>query len=102
MSYCVNPLCSSPQNPNKVDFCQNCGSGLLLNNRFCAARLIGEGGFSKTFQAVDKHSLHESTCLLKQFYPQNSAQILKSRINIQTKTIIPGQQSIKKIAKYTS
>ncbi|MBD2384514.1 GUN4 domain-containing protein [Cylindrospermum sp. FACHB-282] len=78
------------------DHCQNCGSGLSLNNRFRPLRLIAEGEFGRTFQVVDKHSLHESQYLVKQFYPQNQAEILKNRINIQTKTIISGQLAIKK------
>jgi WD40 repeat protein len=54
MSYCLNPSCRKPQNPNNTKFCQTCGSRLLLGDRYRAIKLIGQGGFGRTFLAVDE------------------------------------------------
>lgn len=98
MSYCINPSCQKPTNPDTVDYCQHCGSGLLLNHRFRPLKLIGEGGFGRTFQAVDEHSVDESKCVVKQFYPENQAQRLKSKINVTSQTrIIRGPQAIQNL-----
>ncbi|HEY9875205.1 MAG TPA: serine/threonine-protein kinase, partial [Candidatus Obscuribacterales bacterium] len=68
MSQCLNPDCLR-QNPTKPKFCHSCGTKLLLGDRYRAVRFIGEGGFGKTFQAVDEHRL-ETPCVIKQFLPQ--------------------------------
>lgn len=54
MSYCLNPTCRKPQNPGNAKFCQACGSKLQLGDRYRALKLIGQGGFGKTFLAVDQ------------------------------------------------
>jgi len=70
MSYCLNPNCNKPQNPKGNKFCQTCGSKLLLRERYRALKLIGQGGFGKTFQAVDEDKPSKPPCVIKQFYPQ--------------------------------
>jgi serine/threonine protein kinase len=69
MSYCLNPDCSQPQNPD-VTFCQSCGTKLLLRERYRAVRQIGQGGFGKTFLAVDQDLPNKPACVIKQFSPQ--------------------------------
>jgi serine/threonine protein kinase len=69
MSYCLNPNCPNPQNPEETKFCLSCGSKLLLKERYRAIRPLGEGGFGRTFLAVDKDRLNAS-CVIKQFFPQ--------------------------------
>lgn len=54
MSYCLNPTCRKPENPGNAKFCQMCGSRLLLGDRYRALKLIGQGGFGRTFLAVDE------------------------------------------------
>ncbi|HAO13400.1 MAG TPA: serine/threonine protein kinase [Planktothrix sp. UBA8407] len=78
MSYCFNPNCSHPENPCDGKFCQNCGSKLLLSSVFNDAesviyrgiKLIGQGGFGRTFLAVDESQTLTSPCVIKQFFPQ--------------------------------
>ncbi|WP_448573880.1 SUMF1/EgtB/PvdO family nonheme iron enzyme [Trichothermofontia sp.] len=68
MSYCLNPDCRQPQNPKAVRFCQTCGAKLLLRDRYRAVRQLGEGGFGRTFLAIDEDRF-QSACVIKQFSP---------------------------------
>jgi len=70
MSYCLNPKCLHPQNPASNRFCQTCGSNLLLRERYRGIQLIGQGGFGRTFLAVDEDKPSKPHCVIKQFYPQ--------------------------------
>lgn len=69
-SYCLNPSCPRPNNPADMKFCQTCGTKLLLKDRYRATKPIGQGGFGKTFLAVDEDKPSKPFCVIKQFYPQ--------------------------------
>ncbi|MDE5086945.1 MAG: fructosamine kinase family protein, partial [Trichodesmium sp. St16_bin2-tuft] len=99
MSYCFNPTCKKPQNSPKVQICSNCNSPLLLipppsdgdeeietkkiipsvdnnstitnHSRYRILKLIGYGGFGRTFLALDEANTPEKVCVIKQFFPQN-------------------------------
>jgi serine/threonine protein kinase len=70
MSYCLNPDCQKPQNPAGYNFCHNCGAKLLLGDRYRALKSIGQGGFGRTFLAVDEYKPSKPRCVIKQFFPQ--------------------------------
>lgn len=70
MSYCLNPSCPSPQNPAGTNFCRTCGAKLLLKDRYRTIKPIGQGGFGKTFLAVDEDKPSQPRCVIKQFFPQ--------------------------------
>ncbi|MFB2772603.1 protein kinase [Pelatocladus sp. BLCC-F211] len=70
MSYCLNPSCPHLQNKNNGKFCQTCGAKLLLKERYRAIKPIGQGGFGRTFLAVDEDKPSKPRCVIKQFYPQ--------------------------------
>jgi serine/threonine protein kinase len=70
MSYCLNPDCQKPQNSAGAIFCLSCGSKLLLGERYRAIKLIGQGGFGRTFLAVDEYKASKPRCVIKQFYLQ--------------------------------
>ncbi|MGI0488623.1 protein kinase domain-containing protein, partial [Pantanalinema rosaneae CENA516] len=71
MTCCLNPECQQPQNPDDAEFCLNCGAKLipLLRSRYRVVRPIGQGGFGKTYLALDEDRL-KSRCVIKQFSPQ--------------------------------
>ncbi|MEB3277296.1 MAG: GUN4 domain-containing protein [Lyngbya sp.] len=67
MSYCINPECLHPVNPDTAKFCQSCGEHLLLQNRYRPIQPLGEGGFGKTYLAVDEQIPSKPPCAIKQF-----------------------------------
>lgn len=67
MSYCLNPICPQPQNPDTHSFCQNCGWRLRLGNRYEAVRPLGQGLNSRTFWGRDRSTLVTPQCLIKSF-----------------------------------
>lgn len=71
MTYCLNPACTQPQNPDDAEYCLSCGSKLtpVLRGRYHVIRPIGQGGFGKTYLAVDEDRLNDR-CVIKQFSPQ--------------------------------
>ncbi|KAM3102679.1 protein kinase domain-containing protein [Phormidesmis sp. 146-12] len=71
MTYCLNPDCKRPQNADGAEFCQSCGAKLipLLRGRYRVLQPLGQGGFGKTFLAVDEDRLN-TRCVIKQFSPQ--------------------------------
>lgn len=70
MSYCLNPNCQKPQNPAGTKFCQNCGTKLLIKEHYRALKLIGQGGFGRTFLAVDEDEPGQPRCVIKQLFLQ--------------------------------
>ncbi|OKH51632.1 hypothetical protein NIES2101_17855 [Calothrix sp. HK-06] len=69
MSYCLNPSCLNPSNPNQVEFCISCGTKILLNERYRATELLGAGGMGRNFLAVDECTPKKKSCVIKQFFP---------------------------------
>ncbi|EAW34476.1 GUN4 domain-containing protein [Lyngbya sp. PCC 8106] len=69
MYQCLNPDCLY-ENPSDSDpkFCQYCGSKLRLTERYIAIEIIGQGGFGRTFKAIDRHQF-DDFCVIKQFLP---------------------------------
>ena len=70
MSYCLNPRCPSPENLAGTNFCKSCGSKLLLKERYRTIQPLGQGGFGRTFLAVDEDKPSQPRCVIKQFFPQ--------------------------------
>lgn len=78
MSYCLNPTCTKPENPNQAEFCQTCGTKLVLRDRYRISKVLGRGGFGTTFLSVDMGLPGQPTCVVKQLRPAVSApQILQ-------------------------
>lgn len=70
MICCLNPRCQKPLNPDTAKVCQSCGTPLTpLRGRYQAVQLLGQGGFGRTYLALDEDRLR-SRCVIKQFSPQ--------------------------------
>jgi hypothetical protein len=67
-------------------FCIHCGeplplaTGKVVENRYHILRQLGQGGFGRTYLAVDKNQSNQN-CVLKEFAPQVEAQqdLLKAK-----------------------
>lgn len=53
-----------------MKFCASCGEKLLLGDRYRAIAAIAQGGFGRTFLAVDEQKPSQPRCAIKQFLPQ--------------------------------
>ncbi|MCW6036158.1 GUN4 domain-containing protein [Spirulina subsalsa FACHB-351] len=73
MVYCLNPSCSKPYNSNLSPSCETCGAALLLKERYHAVKLLGQGGFGRTFLGVDQHLPQHPPCAIKQLYLQQAS-----------------------------
>nr|WP_290225862.1 serine/threonine-protein kinase [Trichocoleus desertorum] len=84
MICCLNPNCKQPQNPDSATVCQSCESKLfpLLRDRYRILQPIGQGGFGRTYLAIDEDRL-KTRCVVKQFSPQvQSARSLDKAIRL--------------------
>ena len=71
MICCLNAHCQKPLNSDGDQTCRSCGAPLVsaLRGRYRPVRLIGQGGFGRTYLAQDKDRLN-AKCVIKQFSPQ--------------------------------
>jgi eukaryotic-like serine/threonine-protein kinase len=69
VSYCFNPNCQRPENPDSEIVCASCGSDLLLKNRYRAIRFLDSGGMSRNFVGVDTATPGMPCYAIKQFFP---------------------------------
>jgi serine/threonine protein kinase, bacterial len=69
MSYCVNPSCSQPKNLPEAIVCENCGSSLMLRERYQILGILGKGGFGATFASSDLSLPGKPLCVVKQLRP---------------------------------
>ncbi|MGB7440131.1 MAG: protein kinase, partial [Coleofasciculaceae cyanobacterium] len=76
MSYCLTPGCFQPQNPDSARFCATCGSKLWLKERYHPLKPIGQGGFGRTFFAVDEDMPAKPPCVIKQLCLQSQSSLL--------------------------
>ncbi|HAX77373.1 MAG TPA: hypothetical protein DCY88_16445 [Cyanobacteria bacterium UBA11372] len=73
MTYCFNPACENPQNPELVEFCLACNSPLWLRNRYLALQIIEEGNFGRTLLGEDRDRLSDR-CVIKQLFKWRKVQ----------------------------
>ncbi|MFM7888382.1 MAG: protein kinase domain-containing protein, partial [Pseudanabaena sp.] len=80
MSYCLNPSCNfqNPETSPKLSFCQQCGSKLKIGDRYRALRILGQGGFGRTFIGIDEGLPSCPTCVIKQFFPADLSSAVKA------------------------
>lgn len=71
MIFCLNPDCSHPRNTDDATHCLNCGSRLKLRGRYRPTKPLAQGGFGRTYIAVDEDRLN-TFCVIKQLVPQES------------------------------
>ncbi len=59
MSLCINPSCAQPNHPGNdaSRFCQSCGGGLILQERYRIMRLLSDkSGFGRVYEAYERNT----------------------------------------------
>lgn len=89
MTFCLNPDCPQPENPDRELLCRSCGTKLLLGDRYRPIKPIGDGGFSRTFLGLDQYKPSRPYCAIKQFSPrsQGTGNLAKARALFQQEAI---------------
>lgn len=68
MIACLNPACNH-SNPETATVCEKCQTTLRLCDRYRPTKLLGQGGFGRTFLAVDEDQANHPACVIKQVWP---------------------------------
>ncbi|MBD2296945.1 protein kinase [Anabaena sphaerica FACHB-251] len=81
MSYCLNPDCTNPDDPLNTNeqICYHCNTELVLQNRYRGIRLLGKGGFGKTFEVEDLFTTSSGQ--------PNPRKVLKVLLNTSSKAV---------------
>ncbi|PZU95738.1 MAG: hypothetical protein DCF32_22325 [Leptolyngbya sp.] len=63
---CVNPACPQPKNEERARVCTACGQPLWIADRYRCQQFLGQGGFGRTYLAVDESCDPSAVCVVKQ------------------------------------
>ena len=78
MSNCLCLACDRA-NPLTLKFCTECGARLQIQERYRALKVIGQGGFGKTFLAQDEGKPSQPRCVIKQFIYNDPATLREAQ-----------------------
>ncbi|MGL5509301.1 MAG: serine/threonine protein kinase, partial [Microcoleaceae cyanobacterium] len=91
MSYCLNPNCPHPHTPeddNKSDcplVCAYCGTELVLQGRYRIMKILGSGGFGKTYLVTENSHfkvlkvLHKNDAAVVSMFQQEAKALMNLR-----------------------
>ncbi|HEY9811434.1 MAG TPA: serine/threonine-protein kinase [Halomicronema sp.] len=101
MSYCLNSSCQTPQNHPGAEHCANCGTKLLLKDRYRPIKVLGKSNFCRTFLAVDEDQPAQPQCVIKQYTQETTDSTpASSRVNGIFKLFYQTAKQLDDLGKY--
>ena len=100
MSYCINPNCRHPENIPTINFCQSCGSKLLIDERYRVITPLGEGGFGKTFEVRDRDGTRKVLKVLTYIEPKG-VELFQKEANVLQRLKHPGLPKVEPDGYFT-
>ncbi len=100
MSYCINPNCRHPENLPTINFCQSCGSKLLIDERYRVLSVLGEGGFGKTFEVRDRDGTRKVLKVLTYIEPKG-VELFQKEANVLQRLKHPGLPKVEPDGYFT-
>ena len=101
MSYCINPNCRHPENLNNtINFCQSCGSKLLIDERYRVLSVLGQGGFGKTFEVRDRDGTRKVLKVLTYIEPLG-VELFQREANVLQRLKHPGLPKVEPDGYFT-
>lgn len=91
MSYCINPKCSNRCNLDELEYCQTCGTRLLINNRYRLIkplRQLSQEYVTEIFEVDDRGQIKVLKSLIKQRI--KLVELFKQEVKILTYLRHPG------------
>ncbi|YAF99531.1 MAG: tetratricopeptide repeat protein (plasmid) [Nodularia sp. CChRGM 3473] len=86
MSYCINPKCKQRQNPDESDKCLNCGTELLIDQRFRLIKPLRPLDFryrTEIFEAVDDKGNYKVMKVLRSQRPKEISLLERETLTLQ-------------------
>lgn len=72
--FCFNLACCQPVNLPDATLCHHCGAKLALQDRYFCQKILGQGGFGRTYLGLDRHATPARQCVIKQLIPGDQGQ----------------------------
>lgn len=86
MSYCINPKCKQRQNPDDVERCLNCGTELLIEQRFRLIKPLRPLDFhynTEVFEILDDKGTHKVIKVLRSQRPKEISLLERETLTLQ-------------------
>ncbi|MFS0519510.1 tetratricopeptide repeat protein [Nostoc sp. UIC 10607] len=86
MSYCINPKCKQRQNPDDIERCLNCGTELLIDQRFRLIKPLRPLDFrynTEIFEVVDDEGTHKVIKVLGSQKPKEISLLERETLTLQ-------------------
>jgi eukaryotic-like serine/threonine-protein kinase len=100
MSLCINPTCTSLQNPDSHLFCSKCGSELLIEGRYRVLSTLGEGGFAKIYEVKDRNNCIKALKVQSHNGPKH-VELFRREVQALSQINQPGIPAIEENAYFT-